>query len=208
VVKIVHKAEDPSAPSSAVGVAILAAPRPALWIETQDIHEEVDPSMVEFIVRNLGGDRNLWYGYVDLPRPITDRQWVVESENNHALAPACWEHRWDLAQGGIDLVRGTIESGATKVTTTQLDEAIYTPVNHGNWLMAPLPDGRTLVAYQATSVIGGAIPDWLVLELTMSRLESAMRNLEHRAQTWVPTHYVGGHQPIYGGDGQVLPPFP
>ena len=201
VVKIVHHAADPEAPSSAIGIAVLAAPREALWVSAQDIHEEVDPSMVEFVVRSLGGDHDLWYGHIDLPRPITDRQWVVESENNHALAPGCWEHHWALVNDGIALVRDTIESGTTKVTTAQLNEAIYTPVNRGNWLMAPLPDGRTVVSYQATSVIGGAIPDWLVLQLTMSRLDSVLRSLEHRAQSWVPGHYRGDHQAIYGGDG-------
>jgi hypothetical protein len=70
--------------------------------------------------------------------------------------------------------------------------------------MASLPDGRTLVSYQATSVIGGSIPDWLVLQLTMSRLDSVLRTLEQRAQSWIPTHYGAAHEPIYGGDGREI----
>ena len=31
---------------------------------------------------------------------------------------------------------------------------------------------KTLLGYQATSVVGGAVPDWLVARLAMARLES------------------------------------
>lgn len=208
VVKIVNKADDPNAASSAIGIAILDARRPDLWVAAQDEHASVDPSLVEFIVEEMGSDHMLWYGHIDLPRPITDRQWVVDSSNNHALGSACWEHRWRLIANGLAKVRPSVAAGERRVTLAQLEEAIYTPVNTGNWLMAPLPDGRTLVSYQATSVIGGSIPDWLVLQLTMSRLESVLRTVETRAHSWVPEHYRGGHHEVFGGDGKPLPTYP
>lgn len=202
VVKIVHHAAEPDAPSRAVGVALLAGGRDALWVATQDPHASVDPSLTEFIIEQRDADHALWYGHMDLPSPITDRQWVVESTNTHTLAArGCWEHRWALVADGLARVRPSVAAGERKITLEALDAAIFTPVNHGNWLMAPLTDGRTLVAYQATSVVGGSIPDWLVLKLTMVRLESILRDLEVRARDWAPTHYGAAHAPVYGGDG-------
>jgi hypothetical protein len=207
VVKVVHRSEDPDGPSSAIGLALLQGGRDALWIAAQDPHTSVDPGLVEFVVEHKGPDTAVWYGHIDLPRPVTDRQWVVLSSNNHSLGEGCWEHNWKLIPDGISRVRPAVERGEHKVTLAQLEEAIYTPVNHGNWLMAPLPDGRTLVSYQATSVIGGSIPDWLVLQLTMSRLESVLRAVETRASGWAPSHYRANHDPVYGGNGQPITRF-
>lgn len=217
VVRIV-KHGDPKDPSTAVGIAILRGGRDALWIAAQDPHAQVDPSLDEFVVEWLGVDQALWYGHLDLPRPLRDRQWVVESGNNHGLARStgdvCWEHRWSLVDDGLPRARQMVAEGAApRVTLAQVDDAIYTPVNHGAWLMAPLSsvlpgDDRVLVAYQATSVVGGAIPDWLVLQLSMSRLESVLKDLEQRAGTWSRTHYRAGHEGVVGGAGKPIPLFP
>ena len=212
VVRIVHHG-DPEAPSTAVGIALLDGGRDGLWIAAQDPHTQVDPSLVEFVVEDLGADHAVWYGHLDLPWPIKDRQWVVESRNTHRLATStadgCWEHTWKLVPDGLSRVRPFVERGTARgITTEALDEAVYTPVNEGSWLMAPLPDGRVLVSYQATSVVGGAIPDSLVLQLTMSRLESVLRSLEERAKTWSPTHYTAEHAGVPGGAGAPIARFP
>jgi hypothetical protein len=211
VVRIVHHG-DPEAPSTAVGIALLEADRNSLWIAAQDPHAQVDPALTEFVIEWLGVDSALWYGHLDLPRPIRDRQWVVSSLNSHDLARAsdgrCWEHRWALVADGLPRARSMVASGAvSRVTVDQVDDAVFTPVNHGAWLMAPLSDGRTLVAYQATSVIGGAIPNWMVLQLSMSRLESVLDDLEQRARGWARSHYGAAHPPVAGGDGEPIPKF-
>lgn len=211
VVRIVNRDADPDAPSSAVGLAVFHAARAAVWVAVQDPHATVDPALTEFVIEQKGPDHAIWYGYLDLPRPIHDRQWVVESTNNRPLATTagCWEHNWRLVPDGLDAARRFLaEGGSTAVTAAQLDQAIYTPVNHGHWLLVPLPGDRTLVAYQATSVIGGSIPDWLVLQLAMSRLESVLRSAEARAREWAPGHYRGDHPPLLGADGAALPGLP
>ncbi|MEQ1507574.1 MAG: hypothetical protein ABMB14_35415 [Myxococcota bacterium] len=212
VVRIVQHG-DPEAPSTAIGIAVLNASRDALWIAAQDPHAQVDPSLTEFVIRDLGSDHAVWYGYMDLPRPLKDRQWVVESRNSHALATAtggaCWEHHWTLQPEALDPIRAMVDRGASEgLTREQIDTAIYTPVNHGGWLMAPLSDGKVMVSYQATSVVGGAVPDWLVLQLTMARLESVLRGLEDRARSWSVTHYRSGHEAVPGGAGEPIATFP
>ncbi len=209
VVRVLSRSPDPDGPSTAVGIALLAGSHDALWLAFQDPHASVDGSLVEFTIEEAG-DRAVWYGHLDLPRPIRDRQWVVESRNNHSLATGtagtCWEHYWTLVPDALDRVRAHLAATDTpRVSIAQLDEAIYTPVNHGAWMLVSLPSGRTLLAYQATSVIGGSIPDWLVSQLTMSRLEGVLRGVEARARDWAPTHYVEGHLPVVGGDGLPLP---
>jgi hypothetical protein len=212
VVRVLTRNPDPDGPSTAIGLALLDGRRDALWLGAQDPHTVVDPDLVEFVIEDKGTDHALWYGHIDLPRPIRDRQWVVESRNNHALAEAsggrCWEHEWKLVPDALDRVREHVaRTHSTRITAAQIDDAIYTPVNHGGWMLATLPDGRTLVAYQATSVVGGAIPDWLVLQLTMSRLESVLREVETRAKTWAPAHYDESHAPVPGGDGRPIERF-
>jgi hypothetical protein len=210
VVRVLTRNPDPEGPSTAVGLAVLDGPRDALWLAAQDPHTVVDTSLVEFTIEEKSADHAIWYGHMDLPRPIRDRQWVVESKNNHGLSAStdgrCWEHEWQLVPDALEQVRAHVaRTGTTRITAEQLDDAIYTPVNHGGWMLASLPDGRTLVAYQATSVVGGSIPDWLVLQLTMSRLEGVLREVQARARTWVPSHYGPDHAPVPGADGRPIP---
>ncbi len=212
VLRLLHH-QDPEQPSTAVGVAVLRGSLPALWVAAQDPHAVVDPSLHEFVVRALGPDTALWYGHMDLPRPLKDRQWVVESTNTHALAAAtgggCWEHSWRLRPEQLPVAREAVASGIhPAITPAMMDDAVLTPVNHGAWLFARLDGERAVVAYQATTVVGGAIPDWLVAELARARLEEVLRSLEERAGTWARGHYVAGHAPLIGADGAPLAHFP
>ncbi len=210
VVRILFQAEDPDDPSAAVAFALSSVSRDAMWIAAQDPHTKVDPDLTEQIVRSLGDDHAIWYGYWDLPRPVRDRQWVVESGNNHALAAAMgdkgWEHSWVLVEDGLKEARPFVARGEVgDVSLDLLDNAIFTPVNRGAWFMFQLDDGKTLYGYQATSVVGGAIPTWLVTKLVMARLESILRDLETRAREWSPKHYDDKHSPVFGGDGKPIP---
>jgi hypothetical protein len=212
VVRILFQAEDPEAPSAAVAFALSPIPRNALWIAAQDPHTQVDPGLSEQILKSLGPDHAIWYGYWDLPRPVRDRQWVVESQNTHALARAMdnrgWEHTWILVEDGLDQARPVIARGEVPgITSEHIETAIFTPVNKGSWFMFELEDGQTMFGYQATTVVGGAIPTWLVTKLVMSRLETIVRDLEKRAREWSPTHYSGDHPPVLGADGAPVPLF-
>jgi len=212
VVRMLFQAEDPNQPSAAVAFFLSPVPRDALWIAAQDPHAEVDPGLTEKMFRSLGDDHAVWYGYWDLPRPVRDRQWVVESNNTHSLAHAMgdrgWEHTWQLVEAGLVEVRPLVARGEVPgVSLIGLESAIYTPINRGSWFMFELGDGQTLFGYQATTVVGGAIPTWLVTRLVMSRLETVLRHLEARAREWSPGHYTADHPPVFGGDGAPIPRF-
>jgi len=210
VVRILDHREDE--PSAAVGLAVLKAKRDALWIASQDPHAQLDPSVTEFIVEARGPDTMLWYGYFDLPRPLQDRQWVVEASNNHAMALAsgqrCWEHPWVLVEDGMDRIRDIVARGEPRgITADHLRRAIFTPTNRGSWTMAELGDSEVLVAYSASTTVAGLIPNWLIAQLAKARLESVFRSLEERANTWALQHYREGHSPVAAGDGTPLSPF-
>lgn len=208
VVRIVRHG-DPDQPSTAIGLGLLEGSLPALWLAAQDPHTNVDPALVEFVIDALPDGRHLWYGHLDLPAPLTDRQWVVASGDNRAAGRVgCWEHHWDLAADALPRARAAIAAGAAPaLVPEQVDAAVLTPVNHGAWLMVAVDPGHTLVVYQATSVVGGAIPDWLVLKLTTARLETVLREVEDRARSWVPGHYTLTHAPVIGVDGRPIEPW-
>jgi hypothetical protein len=208
-VRVLAPSDDPDGPSAATGLVLTDVPRSRLWIAAQDPHAVVDPDLTEFVVAEHGPDSATWYGYWDLPRPVRDRQWVVKSYNNHALAEAsggrAWEHVWSLVPDGLEAVRPLVgQPQARGITDEQLDHAIFTPVNKGSWAMVEVGD-QVLLAYQASSVVGGAIPDWMVSKLVMMRLESVLRGVETRARQWAPSHYDAGHADVLGGDGRPVP---
>lgn len=209
VVRIVRHG-DPTQPSTAIGLAVLEGSLPDLWLAAQDPHTHVDPALTEFVLGDADDGRVLWYGHLDLPTPISDRQWVVASADNAAAAAlGCWEHHWDLAPDQLPRAREAILAGAAPhLPVDVVDASVLTPVNHGAWFLASVDPGHTLVVYQATSVVGGAIPDWLVLKLTTARLESVLRSLEDLARDWVPGHYRASHGPVRGPDDRVLEPHP
>ncbi|NCG18151.1 MAG: hypothetical protein GWP91_03955 [Rhodobacterales bacterium] len=212
VVRTIFQAEKPEDPSAVVAFVLSPRSRNSLWIAAQDPHTKVDPGLTERVVKNIGPDHAIWYGHWDLPRPVRDRQWVVESTNSHALSKAMdgkgWEHSWLLVENGLEQAKPMIAAGEVgNITLDDFASAIFTPVNKGAWFMFELDDGQTLLGYQATSVVGGAVPTWLVEKLVMSRMESILRDLETRAQTWSPAHYSEGHEDVYGGDGKVIPRF-
>jgi hypothetical protein len=208
VVRIVRHG-DPDQPSTAIGLGVLEGSLEALWLAAQDPHTHVDPALTEFVIEPLPGGSALWYGHLDLPSPLADRQWVVVSGDNRASGGiGCWEHGWSLAADELPRARAAIAAGAAPSLVPEVvDEAVLTPVNHGAWLLTRVAPDRTLVVYQATSVVGGAIPDWLVLKLTTARLESVLREVETRARDWVPGHYGRAHAPVRGGDDRPIEPW-
>jgi hypothetical protein len=215
VVKIIDHDPEGKKPSRAVGYMISEISKSDLWLAAQDPHFTVQSSTTEFLLYQDPSvpDKMQWYGYLDAPWPITDRYWVVLSWNNHKVSVKSnnrfWEHPWELVSDGPAISRKKMDANIiTKGSKSQLDSAIYTPYNQGGWGMLSISDtsikGKTLIIYHAKTVVGGGIPENLILQLTYSGIDGLLQDLEDRARNRVPKHYVSGHKAIYGGDGKVV----
>lgn len=209
VVRIIERSDDPKAPARAIALSVSDHPLPALWVAALDPHLTVDPDLIETRLSTSESGRELWYGYYALPAPISDRHWVVESWNNHALAAAtdnrAWEHAWKLVAHRMGEARVAVAAGRVEgVEPEAMDGAVLTPHNRGAWLVVRLSDGRSLLGYHATSTIGGSIPDWIVLRLVHARLDALMLRVQDRVPELVPEHYTPSHPDLAGGDGAPL----
>jgi len=208
VLRIVERHADRDQPARALAFKLSAHPMQALWVASVDPHLTVDPDLIE---RRLSrtGHKELWYGYYDLPYPLSDRHWLVESWNNRRLARAtagrAWEHAWRLAEGRMDQARAYVSAGHIQgVTLESMDSAVQTPHNHGAWVVLRLSDGRSLLGYHATSTVGGSIPDWLVLQLVRGKLQALLERVDARCEQLVPSHYTASHPHLESGDGTPL----
>lgn len=213
VVKVVDEAPDGSGSRRATGFLISDRSRDAMWVSCQDLHFVQSSSVHERQLTSPDPSKKRWYGLVDLPRPFTDRHYVVDVWNNHALAARtegrAWEHPWELVPGEITSARALVAAGKVPETTLDMWEtAIETPTNLGAWVAIALPDGSSIFAYHAATRVGGNIPEGMMLQYVKATLESTLRSIEERARTVIPSHYSAGHPPVVGGDGKGVAPFP
>ena len=214
VVKVIDEAPDGSGSRRAVGFILTDASRDAMWASCQDIHFIQNSSVHELRLSLSPPDKALWYGLIDLPRPFSDRHWVVDVWNNHSLAAAtedrAWEHPWSLHAGGVAKAKAKVEAGKVPNTTLKMwEDAIETPTNLGAWVAIELPDGGSLFVYHAATRVAGNVPEGLMLQFVRSTLDATLKSIEARAKTKVPSHYKAGHShTVIGGDGQPLAPWP
>ena len=78
-------------------------------------------------------------------------------------------------------------------------EAIYLPINHGAWIMLRVRPRVTLLIYQVTTVVGGLIPDSIVLSVALSKLDELLYGVSECISK-MRAHYRV-HEPFPGGDG-------
>jgi len=213
VVKIIDASPDGSGSRRAVGLIVTDVSRDAMWVSCQDLHFVQNSSVHELRMSLSPPDKAAWYGLIDLPRPFSDRHWVVDVWNNHRLAEAtegrAWEHPWSLQAGGVAKAKALVEAGKVPDTTLSMwEDAIETPTNLGAWVAVQLPDGGSVFAYHAATRVAGNIPENLMLQYVKSTLDSTLRAIEKRARQTIPGHYKAGHAAVVGGDGKPVPTWP
>lgn len=210
VVKVIDEAPDGSGSRRAVGLVLTPASRDAMWLACQDLHFVQSEAVHEYRMSLTAPDRSRWYGIVDLPRPFSDRHYVVDVWNNHELAQQTgnlsWERPWSLVPGAVTEARGFVEAG--KVPKTDLSmwqHAVETPTNLGAWVAIALPDGSSIFGYHAATRVGGNIPEGLMLQYVKATLDTTLLSIADRAQAVIPQHYTDAHEDVWGGDGRRVP---
>lgn len=212
-VRMRHKQPEPGVPQRAIALQWVELPRDDLWVAIQDPHFAGLGNTLELRLTAEGEKPTMWFGFLDLPWPLKDRQWVVEvwdhlpGEGDPDLD--AWEHGWHLARQGWPLAQRAIRQGKVEgLSVERSSKAILTPLNHGAWVMIAMDDASTLLAFHASFEIGGSVPDRLVVSNTLRSLERLLEGVVERAKTRVPKHYVGDHTVLLGVDGQPIPPRP
>ncbi len=191
------------------GMRIAAHDRDALWLASQDPHFAGESQVIEAFVSGEG-DRQTWYGLLDLPRPWTDRHWVVTNWNNHAMARdsdnVFWEHPWRIHGAGLHQVRAMVErEEIPELTGEQFSRAIPVRANSGAWAFIRLADDHTLMAGVSVFSLGGVVPERLVAEYMGRLIDQHLVELDALANAEVEAHYTGNHPLVPGGDGTPVP---
>lgn len=169
-----------------VGYVLVPANRLRVWTSTLSSTTEHSESMIEI---PLGVDANggaSWYQYLNLPWPVVDRQWLIQTGKRLELAEQSsdllWEHQWNLQSNGQTLSQSLGALGKLPgVSTRQLKKAVYVPANAGGWVMAAVDKNATLVIVHATAELGGRLPDSLVARFVNRQFRRVLSRLEERA---------------------------
>ena len=90
----------------------------------------------------------------------------------------------------------------------RLDHAIFTPTNHGAWLLLEMPGGYSLFGYHSSTELAGNLPTNLVIQFVHAQLGSMLTEIVERGRTEAVLHYGSDHEAdVKGGGGQVIDRF-
>ena len=172
------------------GMQVVDAPRLLVWVSVLGESDELSGKVKRTVLANQPAGAYVTYQHLDLPWPFKDRQWVILSEKNLALADdtsgRIWEHRWSLVPRSEDVLETAYAEGRISgVTRQNLDDSVYLAANRGAWILFDLGSQRTLVAAYLDVDLGGRFPGALVRSFTKRQLKSetpSAEGFEHRGQ--------------------------
>lgn len=205
----------PGAPGEPIGaLAMVVSPlsKAELWIGSSDTDTEATPEVTSQHLPTTGDELFRWYGLVDVPKPFTDRHFLIHTLVNRALFEKTegrmWGRHWEGVEGGEAMMAARVEAGSVPgVTPERFDKAVWVPLNEGAWFFIGLPDGRTLFGYQARASFGGNVPDGVVNKMIYWGLGRLMGDVLADAEG-AKAHYRAGHDPLPGPEATPLPVFP
>ena len=192
----------------ALGLLITDLSAKDLWMGTLDPHGRLPSDIRMHALPGVGDELYRWYGFVDLPAPLKDRHFLVRTTIDTPMAArsqgSIWERSWGLEKGWPQAMRPLIDSGQiADMDVEHFDDAIPTPVNQGTWTVLDLRDGRSLLAYQVATALGGDLPDGPLNRYLYWTLNDVLTGVVNTART-MSQHYVTGHDPLIGGDGKAI----
>lgn len=214
--KAVHLIERDPRPGSpgetvdrVVGMRVIPLPREQVWIAALDPDVPISDLFHDVRLDEDGKGYSRWWVYLDLPWPLADRHWVADLWKNRDLSASAggyvWEHRWDLAADGEAMAEDYVKAGGVPdIQASDLEAAIYLPVNRGGLVAAQLDEGHTLLIYNLSTVVGGFIPDRVVRAFSRQEVGRFLRDVELRAAE-VLAHYTDDHERVFDGDGMPIP---
>ncbi len=179
-----------------VGLVWTPASMDEVWVALQDPdHWNYVDGFLEEHLPSSTFQNKVVYQRILFPWPFADRQWVIAVKNNLPLIAesegGVWERTWDLSP----------ERGASN----EMKKAIWVDLNDGGWFVADMGEG-TLLSYHVRTVVGGNVPDEIVVRYSLGTLGGLLGGLAERSQA-VRGHYDSAHTPVRRPDGSTIPPL-
>ncbi len=209
VVTRVDSTDDDSTTLRIIGYRVIDKARESLWLAALAYDAGFSGRLTEFFVatNDVGGAS--WYQHVNMPWPLKNRHWMIETAKDLELAAQSdnrlWEHNWQLVDNVDEQISDLFDDRAVAgISVAQAAKAISLPLNNGAWVMGELGTQQTLVIVHATMDMGGVIPDGLVARYTRRQLQSMLKKIERDADSAHQRYderYV-----IYRGDGTPIAP--
>jgi hypothetical protein len=195
----------------AIGLARTGLPKEHLWIASQDPHFSGEDIVIETPLQVRPHD-SLWYGMLDIPKPFSDRHWVIHTTDNSALMKTSGgrfcEHPWTGVNERLPEVRAKVEAGAVAgLDVEHFDKAMATPVNEGALVFLDVGARDSLYLYHVTTDIGGMVPERMVAGYLRSTMGEHIRGIIERARTVIPRHYRGDHPLMHDCGNSKVPLF-
>lgn len=177
--------------SYATGALWVDAPLDAVWVVLQDAPHD-PPSRVTLERLPAPAGLRRVYMRLDLPFPLSDRQWVAEVRTNRGLYDATggvvWQREWSLGD---------------PASAPHADPSgVWVQESRGAWTLMEV-EGGTLVLFSVRSKLGGALPESITNTFAVAEVRTAMAQLAHRAST-LSGHYVSGHEVVLRPDGTAV----
>lgn len=185
-------------PEGAVAFGAIVAPVPveAFWVSIQDARHDPDAANPISSVWLPGGTPTSQdvYMTMQLPWPLTDRQWVCALRSDPALYAAtggkAWRRSWTV--------------GDPKLVTAADPDAMWVSQAIGSWVLVPIGTS-TLAVFETRTVLGGAIPEPIAQGWAVRALDSSLKLVAARAAR-MPGHYDATHPTLHRPDGTPLAP--
>ena len=102
-------------PVGAMALQITDLSLAELWIGTVDEDMGGADEVLSHHMPRTGGEMFRWYGYVDMPSPVTDRHFLIQTTVNTQLHLATkgqmWARHWRMEPGG-EAMRAEVARGA------------------------------------------------------------------------------------------------
>jgi hypothetical protein len=202
--------EGPDGHPRAIGLARTGLPKNNLWIASQDPHFSGE-DLIEAPLQVRPHD-SIWYGMLEIPRPFSNRHWVIHSTDNSALMASSegrfCEHPWTVENERLPEVRAKVEAGTVPgLDLDHFDKAMATPVNEGALVFLDIGARDSLYLYHVTTDIGGMVPERVVAGYLRSTMGEHIRGIVERARQLIPRHYRGDHPPLHDCGDSTVPLF-